>query len=425
MIHKNFSSVRLIACSLLLVLFFVSCRKEAMDIQSPNNRPCTSYLEQFEAIWEGLDHTYVMWDQDTVDWDARYEKYRPIFASFDANGVDSATYVNTWKGVINGLLDHHMTLFLWNPSEGHKYLIKMAPHRPSRVTKYATQVEILKRQSGISNFIEYSDTTGKYVSSVFCLLPGKSTGKHIAYLRLSEFNMSTLFDKSAPADARAPFRAFYGDGDTAWFTGVTNGAVGKSDVESIIIDLRGNPGGSVSEISPFIGSLLQNMFHWGYTRYKQGLNRMDYTGWEPLEFECPRSHLKEAKPIVVLSDANSVSCAELSTYILKTIPNGTFIGESTYGGTCALSPNTDVTFNLFYTGCFGDQQLYEKNKPTHPEDFSYFMYSGTYQVVTTEYKSLEGVGVTPDIEVPYNDSELSAGVDSQLNRALQYLRTGK
>ena len=425
MIHRNFSSVRLIACGLLLVVFFASCRKEAMDIQSPNNRRCTSYVEQFEAVWEGLDHTYVMWDQDTVDWDARYEKYRPIFASFDANGVDSATYVNTWKEVLSGLLDHHMALFLWNPTPGHKYCVLVSPNKLSRTTDYTTQVQILRRQPGVTEFVEYNDTTGRYVSSVFCLLPGKSAGKKIAYLRFSEFNMGSLDTVTAPAAARVPFNAFYGEGDSTWFTGVTNGAVTRDNVESIIIDLRGNTGGNANDISKCITSLFQDKFHWGYTRYKQGPGRFDYTGWEPLEFSCPKSHLATAKPIVVLADANSVSCSELSTYMLKNIPNGYFIGERTFGGTCALSPNTDLTFNIFYSGCFGDQKLYDKQVPTHPEYFSYYMYSGTYKVVTTKYESLEGVGVQPDKEVPYSKSELEAGIDSQLNSALQYLRNGK
>ena len=35
---------------------------------------------------------------------------------------------------------------------------------------------------------------------------------------------------------------------------------------------------------------------------------------------------------------------------------------------------------------------------------------------------LEGVGVTPDIEVDLKDSEDQS--DSQLDRALQYIRTG-
>ncbi len=52
------------------------------------------------------------------------------------------------------------------------------------------------------------------------------------------------------------------------------------------------------------------------------------------------------------------------------------------------------------------------------------MYRGTYDVVNTDYKSFEGVGVQPDIEVLYDANALKSGVDNQLNRALEYLRTG-
>ena len=36
----------------------------------------------------------------------------------------------------------------------------------------------------------------------------------------------------------------------------------------------------------------------------------------------------------------------------------------------------------------------------------------------------EGIGITPDIEVPLDPELLKQGRDSQLERALQYIRTG-
>ena len=65
------------------------------------------------------------------------------------------------------------------------------------------------------------------------------------------------------------------------------------------------------------------------------------------------------------------------------------------------------------------------NTITYPNEFGHFVYCGTFDVVTTDYKSLEGEGVKPDIEVLYNASALASGTDPQLERALQYLRTGK
>ena len=63
----------------------VSCRKEPLDKVNPNNRvkACKTYLQQFLTVWEGMDQGYVFWDKDSIDWDARYDKYRPVFEAFD------------------------------------------------------------------------------------------------------------------------------------------------------------------------------------------------------------------------------------------------------------------------------------------------------------------------------------------------------
>ena len=421
---KKYSNIKFLVCSLALFVSLTSCRKEPLDIPNPNTRSCTTYSEQFEAVWQGIDHNYVLWSRDTVDWDARYEKYKPIFASFDEKGVDSATYVKTWTECTKGLLDHHMTIILWNPRNpgGQPFVKAFFPGRtnPNHTTDFDAQVSALSKQQGVTDLVTYKDPNGKFMNSAFCLLPGKTAGKHIAYFRFSQFNLGSL--DSASDAVKAPFRAFYGD---SLGRGIYNGAASRDDVESIIIDLRGNPGGDVSNISPLIVSLMQSQCNFGYSRYKQGLGRLDYTGWVPVQFSLPNNHLAAPKPIVMLADNNSISCAELSTHIIKSLPNGKVIGERTYGATCSLVPNTDIAFDVYYSGCFGDYNLYDKFEPTQPDKFAYYVYTSTYDMVTSEYKSLEGVGVQPDIEVLYDAASLASGVDNQLERALQYLRTNK
>ena len=92
----------------------VSCRKEPLDKVNPNNRvkACKTYLQQFLTVWEGMDQGYVFWDKDSIDWDARYDKYRPVFEAFDArpanNPVTQREYAEAWNGLFEGLLDHHL-----------------------------------------------------------------------------------------------------------------------------------------------------------------------------------------------------------------------------------------------------------------------------------------------------------------------------
>ena len=61
--------------------------------------------------------------------------------------------------------------------------------------------------------------------------------------------------------------------------------------------------------------------------------------------------------------------------------------------------------------------------PTDKSIFSYYVYTSTFDMVTTDYKSLEAVGVTPDIVVPYDAQALADGKDPQLEAALRYLRS--
>ena len=430
MTNNHSFSIKVMACGLVLVALFASCRKEPIKLENPNTTYCTSYVHQFQTVWEGLDHIYVLWERDTVDWDARYAKYLPVFQEFDArmktNPVDSAEYHKAWKDVTKGLLDHHLTMLLYNPNGKYRIALQPGSNSYSHARNWEAQTAALKQVPGMTEYVDYYDPNNSLVNSIFCLLPGKTQGKYIAYFRLSAFSIGEMADSSfnGKAAMEAPLKAFYGN---EYLKGISNGAAARADVESIIIDLRGNPGGSLSDISPAIGSLMQDHFHWGYTRTKMGLGRLDYSGWTQFDILCPENHLKASKPVVVLADINTVSCGEISTYTIKMMPFGKVIGERTYGGTCALVPNTDKTFTLFYSGCFGDQNLAPflgSGKPTHPDYFEHYVYSGTYDVVNTDYKSFEGVGVQPDIEVLYDANALKSGVDNQLNRALEYLRTG-
>ena len=115
--------------------------------------------------------------------------------------------------------------------------------------------------------------------------------------------------------------------------------------------------------------------------------------------------------MVVLADCNSGSCAELAARLAQLFHNGTFIGERTFGATCPLLPGY---YDLLYSGVFGD---YDK--------CGYYVYTSNFDVVTTDFVSLEGKGVTPDIECRFDYNAMVNGHDNQLERALEYLRTGK
>ena len=61
--NKQSSIIKIVACGLALVALFVSCLKEPIELDNPNTTYCTSYVHQFQTVWEGIDHTYVLWER--------------------------------------------------------------------------------------------------------------------------------------------------------------------------------------------------------------------------------------------------------------------------------------------------------------------------------------------------------------------------
>ena len=91
-----------------MLLVLTACHKEA------ENKTIETDVQQFEAVWNELNDTYVFWSVDTTDWDAVYTKYHPIFEEME-NEPDSV-WKTTWKELTTTLLDHHLTIDLFRPS---------------------------------------------------------------------------------------------------------------------------------------------------------------------------------------------------------------------------------------------------------------------------------------------------------------------
>lgn len=399
---------------LLLCCTMSSCRKEPIEAINPNGRFCNTYVDQFENIWSGLDHGYLFWSRETIDWDSVHDALLPQFQELDARpgGANDALLTSLYQSMVRGLIDHHMFIQVKNLRTNNPVYADPAwdevPSRDYYHYDYSRQqVALLENMEGVSNYRSGNDAFPCY----FALFPS-SGDKKIAYLRFFSFQVGSLVSSvqygQLPSSALAPLRAFYGNGV---IDGVTTGWAGRSEVEAVIIDVRGNGGGNMSDLQPLICSLSPEKTNIGYSRVKEGLGRLDYSAWTPFTIDSPANHLDGTKKVVVLADINSVSCSELTALMIKSYPHGTFIGERTYGATCPLIPGGH---DLLYSGVFGD---YNKN--------GYYVYTSNFDVVGLDYQSLEGIGVTPDIECLFDYQALQNGHDNQLERALEFIRTGK
>jgi hypothetical protein len=255
------------------------------------------------------------------------------------------------------------------------------------------------------------------VDITYALLEG-----NIAYLSFNHFRLSAYLD----ADI---CKEFFGQPTgltkvavesvqntwNSWFSAIQE-LKKAGNLGGVIIDVRSNGGGMLNDYQYVLGALLPSGgHHMADARFKRGLGRFDYSPIMPQTMPTMEAeHETVTEPIVVLCNCNSVSMAEMTSMGAKVLENGTLIGTRTWGGFSALSSNENYSNN--YAGYVGIQNV----TPV----FCYIPQEVTFSIL--DGKIVEGHGVEPDIEVSmdFDAWNKGNGSDSQLDRALQFIRTG-
>lgn len=168
--------------------------------------------------------------------------------------------------------------------------------------------------------------------------------------------------------------------------------------------MRGNPGGELTDLNFLIGRFINAPLHFGYTRYKGGNGRLDYTPWIDAYVNPLAGNSQLKIPIVVLADNFSASLSEIIVMAIQSMSNGTFIGEHTWGATGQLTEN-----EIYNDGSFALPGFMSVNISS-----SEFMY--------LDNKIYEGIGFPPDVSVPFNITALNAGDDPQLDSAINHVQ---
>ena len=62
----------------VLAMLMSGCRQKGdiyLDPSDPINMSYTTYADQFEVIWRGMNTYYVFWSEDSTDWNERMFQY--------------------------------------------------------------------------------------------------------------------------------------------------------------------------------------------------------------------------------------------------------------------------------------------------------------------------------------------------------------
>ena len=156
-----------------------------------------------------------------------------------------------------------------------------------------------------------------------------------------------------------------------------------SGAKGLILDLRGNPGGSL----PIVVDIAREILPEGlivYTEDKYGQKE---------EYSCDGKHELDI-PLVILINGNSASASEILAGAVKDYGKGTLIGTTTFGKGIVqrVLPLTDGTALKLTIS-------------------SYYTPNGN---------NIHGIGIEPDIECEFDsDAYYNEGVDNQLERAIE------
>lgn len=163
----------------------------------------------------------------------------------------------------------------------------------------------------------------------------------------------------------------------------------KEDIKGLVIDLRGNPGGSVEEVEDIADQILGKQLIF-YSEDKKGNKRESFSDSSKLEI-----------PYALLVDGGSASASEILAGAVKDTQDAEIIGTKTFG-----------------------KGIIQILRPLADGDAMKLTVSGYF---TPNGISIHEIGIEPTIEVEFNENyaEIESPTDAddnQLQKAIEVLK---
>lgn len=457
-----------------LIISFTGCRDD-ISKPVPDMDGITTYAELFDTWWWKMNSNYVYWSVDSPgsEWDEVYEKYMPVFQAYDeeCGSIESSSVeiqkaaARDYMDIVKNLHDGHYTLSLRFPdvsvslSPGLYALLCRSDINPEKAEdiilngsvstdpETADKAFIRERLPGIAEHIfklpiptgstpvtapfsaetammrgnlkHYFTEAGYFMTPPdhktgnentgnFVLVAG-ITDDNILYLGFSNFLFQTFLEGNK-----------YGEYNdlVEIMDEVSNRILDPESLAGVIIDIRGNGGGNVMDLHWLWSDFTNVPVDYIQLRTKKDGNRLDYTGWYTQSVMASDSGATKVfdKPIALLVNGRSVSCAEMTTMFFKELRDShgadvNIIGDQTFGGHGPLSDES-----LFGTGSFTINEDLENNT------YLSFTYTPMAEARCLDGVIRECVGIEPDdTSVEFNLRDFENGKDARLKHAEDWI----
>lgn len=306
----------------------------------------------FEALWTVIDEHYCFFKEKDIDWNAIHKKY----SSRVYDGMSSQMLFSVCADMVNELQDGHVNLASWFDTSYYR----------NWWSDYPQDFDLRTLQQYYLDF-NYLSTSGMY----YYLLPD-----NIGYIYYPSFSA----------------------GVSELALDYILGAL--QDTDGLILDIRDNGGGLLTNIDTFVGRFIDYEIPGGSICHKTGPGHADFSKPYPFTYKpCDSFRVQYlGKPIALLTNRSCYSAANAFAAVMKSLPNVTLIGARTGGGgglpwSSELPNGWSVRFSA---------------APLYGPDGE-----------VTEF----GIDPTPGFECHSPAEQLAEGMDAILDLALAYLNS--
>lgn len=273
-IHSLFISLLF----LIPVFLFSSCVDEDEYPDTPEGN--------MEALWRIIDEHYCFLDYKKeaygLDWNEMHQRYKPR-----VNGaMTKAQLFEVLAQMLSELRDGHVNL-----SAAHDY------------ARYWSWFENYPTNLSDSLLRRYMGTNYRMAGGIDYLVLDDNVG----YMRYDSFTNSI------------------GDGN------LDEVMMHLALCRGLIIDLRGNGGGNLTNAEKLAARFCNKPTHVGYYQHKTGPGHSEFSSKEKRILE-PASGMRWQKAVVVLTNRHVFSAANEFVMYMKELPNVTIVGDRTGGG---------------------------------------------------------------------------------------------
>ena len=321
----------------LLLLFFFSC----IEIKDYENTP----RGNFEALWTIMDEHYCFFEYKGIDWNRIHRDYSQRID----NSMSNESLFMLLDRMLQELQDGHVNL--------------SSAFDIGRYWKWFEDYPINYRQELIDAYLgtDYRIAGG---------LRYRMLDDNVGYVRYADFS-------SAIGESGLDY------------------VIDKLSLCSgLIIDVRNNGGGLLTNSDKLASRFMNEKTLVGYIQHKTGKGHSDFSKPYPVHI-TPSTRLRFQKPVVVLTNRKCYSATNDFVNAMRYAPHVTILGDKTGGGSgLPFSSELPNGWSVRFSAC-----------PMYDKDMQQIEF-----------------GIDPDVAVSLLESDVKAGKDTLIEMARELLK---